>query len=131
MPPNESDSSIYGQSAHHVPTMETLTTEAQTEAAQCLPSSLPEATTKDRSVSVAISETSTATTAHYDAEPSFRDEDVEIGQNCGVPCSEGEVGEFGAHTGKAYNDDDDEPSRENEESNLDEKWQVTEAILVR
>ena len=101
--------------------METLTTEAKTEAAQCLPSSLPEATTKDRSVSVAISETSTATTAHYDAEPSFRDEDVEIGQKCEVPCSEGEVGEFGAHTGKAYNDDDDEPSRENEESHLDEK----------
>ena len=79
MPPNECDS-MYGQSAHHVQSLGTLTTEAQTEAAQCPPSSFPEAATKDRSVSVAISETSTATTAHYDAEPSFRDEDVEMVQ---------------------------------------------------
>ena len=87
MASSEIDSSIHGRhSSHrvnHVPTLETLSTQAQTEACQCPSSSFPDATARDRSVSVAISETSTATTAHYDGEPSFQDEDAEIvGQNC-------------------------------------------------
>ena len=85
MASSEIDSSIHGRhSAHHVPTLETLPNQGQTEACQCPSPSFPEATTsRDRSVSVAISETSTATTAHYDGEPSFQDEDTEIvGQNC-------------------------------------------------
>ena len=106
MPPNECESLICGQSAQRVQSLETLTTDAQTEAA------LPEATTKDRSMPVAISETSTATTVHYDGEPSFRDEDVDMVHEEYPRAVVGSETEPGAAAERENASDDAEPQTE-------------------